>query len=131
MHANQTTYAGDIRMPVVKGQKILDQIGHNGDFILGVVVHHLLRQDSAVRLCTVVMDLLVDEAQVVGLQAALSDQGVIRSPVREELHRVTGDGVAGVILDRVVVPGLGAVLALGRIGHIVRVAERTVVDGVV
>lgn len=115
---------------MVEGQEVLDKGCHNRNLLLSVVVHDLKGQHRVVGFRAIVVDLFGDETIIVGEQSALSNGSVVRSPLAVELHGVTGDSVAGVVGDGVIVLGLGAVKALGRIAHIVRVAERTVVDGV-
>jgi hypothetical protein len=121
------TYTGDIRVPVVHGQKVLDKGGHDGNLLLSVVVHDLKGQLRGVGCSAIVVDLFSDKTVVVGEQSALSNGSVVRSPLAVKLHGVTGDSVTGVVGNGVVVLGLSAVVALGRIAHIVRVAERTIV----
>jgi hypothetical protein len=121
------TYTGEIRVPVVHGQEVLDKGGHDGNHILSVVVHDLNGQLRGVGFSAIVVDLFSDETVVVGDQSALSNGSVVRSPVAVELHVVTGDSVTGVVGNGVEVLGLSAVEALGRVAHIVRVAERTIV----
>lgn len=124
-------YTSDIRVPVVKGMEVLDKGGHDGNLGLSVVVHDLKGQQRVVGLFgAIVVDLLGDETVVVRAQSALSNGSVVRIPLAVELHSVTGDSVARVVGNGVEVPGLSTVEALGGIAHIERVAERTVVNGV-
>lgn len=120
-------------MPVVEGKEVLNQSGQNRSLVLGIIVHHLLGQHSLHSLvgrCTMAVDLLVDETIVVRDQLAIGNCGIVGGPLAEELHRVASDSVARVISHRVIILGSGAVVTLRRIGHVVGVAERTVVDGV-
>ena len=124
------TYTGDIRVPVVEGQEVLDEGGHDRNLLLSVVVHNLKGQLRGVGLSAIVVDLFGDETVIVGTQSAFSNSSVVGSPLAVELHSVTSHSVAGVVGNRVIVLCLRAVKALGRIAHVVRVAERTIVDGV-
>jgi hypothetical protein len=133
-YINVPTYTSDIRVPMIKSQEVLNQCGKNRGLVLSVVVHDLLSQhsfNSLVGRGTIVVDLLVDETVVVGDQLALGNGGVVRGPLAKELHGVTSNSVARVISDRVVVFRSRAVVSLGEIGNIVRVTERTTVNGVV
>lgn len=47
-----------------------------------------------------------------------------------KFHSVTSNSVARIVGNGIVILGLGAVVTLLEVGHIVRVAERAVVDGV-
>lgn len=125
------TYTGDIRVPVVEGQEVLDEGGHDWNLLFSVVVHDLDGQLGDVRdLGAIVVDLLSDETVVVGEQGTVGNGSVVGAPVAVELHGITSHSVAGVIGDRVVVLRLRTVITLGRIGYIVGITVRTVVDGI-
>ena len=115
---------------MVEGQEVLDEGGHNGNLLLSVVVHDLKGQLRGVGVSAIVVDLFGDETVVVGAQSAFSNSSIIGSPLAVKLHGVTSHSVAGVVGNRVIILCLRAVEALGRIANVVRVAERTIVDGV-
>lgn len=125
-----TTYARDIRMPVVKGNKVLDEGGQDGNLGLGIVVHDLGGQRGFVGFGTVETELFLDEALLRGNQSAIGDGGVVGGKGAVELEVVAVDCMVRIIENRVVIRSRGACLSLRCIREAVGVAVRAVVDGV-
>lgn len=115
---------------MVESQEVLDEGSQNWNLIFGVIVHDLNSKLCGVGLRAVIVDLLGNETLVVREQGAISNGIVVRGPLAIKFHVVTSGSMARVIGNRVVVLGPSAVVACARIRHIVRVAERTIVDGV-
>lgn len=130
INARMKTYSGDIRVPVVEGQVLLDERSQDRHLVLGVVVHDLLNEVGLLSLVFVETHLLVRKALVGGLELARGNGSVVRSILAIELDVVAVDGMVRVIDDRVEALGSSAGLALGGIGQVERVAKRAVLEGV-
>lgn len=119
------TYTGDIRVPVVERHEVLRQRSQDRDLLLSIVVHDLLGQKRRVRLTPIATNLLLNKP------LHLRRLTRVRLKAAKELEVVAIDRMIRVVDDRVIVGRLTARLAELRVRDVERVAEGTVVDGVV
>lgn len=117
-------------MPVVKGKIVLHQSRQDRDLVFRVVVKHLLGKLGLIDIVTITAELLMHETLLGWSQLATSNIGIARVESAVEFDIVASDGVIRVVKNRIEVLRSTANLALGGIGQVIRVAERTIVDGV-
>lgn len=77
------------------------------------------------------MNLFVNKTLVVWEQFPFGNQIIVGGPVTIKLHGITSNCMAGVIRNRVIISGFGAMISLRNIGHIERVAKRPVMHWVI
>lgn len=130
MDARGETYSGNIGVPVVEGQVLLDKGSQDRHLVFSVVVHDLLHEVGLLGLGLVETHLLVRKALVGGLELARGNGSVVWSILAIELDVVAVDGMVRVINDRVKALGSSASLALRGVGQVERVAKRAVLEGV-
>lgn len=117
-------------MPVVEGSELINDVNDSGDLTLRVVSHDLV-SCALSRDLGVLNNLAVDKAGQVGSQSAIGNGFIARIILTIELEVGTSKRVVGVIENRVVVLRLGGPLLALRVGDILQVVERTIVDNVV
>lgn len=118
-------------MPVVKSHKVLNQGGKHRHLVLGVIVHDLLRQCGLVDLGAVETQLLLHETLLGCLQAAGGNSIVIGRERAVKLKVIAIHSMVRVVGDGIKVVGGGANQTGGGIGQVVRIAEWSIVYGIV
>ena len=126
----RTTYARNIRVPVVEGQVVLNKLSQHRNLLLRVIVQNLLRQLSILSI-GIHATLFMHKSLLVGSQLARGNGVVIRQESAEEFNVVAVDIMVRIIEHGVIILRSAACLALGGVRQVEWVAEWAIVDGVI